>query len=102
MAPKAALRPFQMRALSISDFDTRTVLGKSKSEMESALIWKGRKAAFGAMGRLSDYMCMDDFDTRTDLGLHDLAMAMILSSSAAISFSDPSTSTISIASTSSG
>jgi glycolate oxidase len=31
----------------------------SKSEAESALIWKGRKAAFGAMGRLSDYMCMD-------------------------------------------
>jgi glycolate oxidase len=31
----------------------------SKSETESALIWKGRKAAFGAMGRLSDYMCMD-------------------------------------------
>jgi glycolate oxidase len=31
----------------------------SKSETESTLIWKGRKAAFGAMGRLSDYMCMD-------------------------------------------
>ena len=31
----------------------------SKSETESAAIWKGRKAAFGAMGRISDYMCMD-------------------------------------------
>jgi glycolate oxidase len=31
----------------------------SRSEAESAAIWKGRKAAFGAMGRLSDYMCMD-------------------------------------------
>jgi glycolate oxidase len=31
----------------------------SKSEAESAAIWKGRKAAFGAMGRISDYMCMD-------------------------------------------
>jgi glycolate oxidase len=31
----------------------------STSEAESAAIWKGRKAAFGAMGRLSDYMCMD-------------------------------------------
>ncbi len=31
----------------------------SKSEAESAAIWKGRKSAFGAMGRISDYMCMD-------------------------------------------
>lgn len=31
----------------------------SKSEAESAAIWKGRKSAFGAMGRVSDYMCMD-------------------------------------------
>jgi len=31
----------------------------SKSEAESAAIWKGRKAAFGAMGRISDYLCMD-------------------------------------------
>ncbi len=31
----------------------------SKSEAESALIWKGRKSAFGAMGRISDYICMD-------------------------------------------
>ncbi len=31
----------------------------SKSEAESAAIWKGRKAAFGAMGQIADYMCMD-------------------------------------------
>ena len=31
----------------------------SKSEAESAAIWKGRKAAFGAMGRIADYLCMD-------------------------------------------
>jgi len=31
----------------------------SKSEAESARIWLGRKAAFGAMGRISDYMCLD-------------------------------------------
>jgi glycolate oxidase len=31
----------------------------SKSEAESAAIWKGRKSAFGAMGRISDYVCMD-------------------------------------------
>lgn len=32
---------------------------ESKSEEESAAIWAGRKAAFGAMGRISDYMCLD-------------------------------------------
>ncbi len=31
----------------------------SQSEAESAAIWKGRKAAFGAIGRISDYYCMD-------------------------------------------
>ena len=36
-----------------------TVIRVSKSEAESAAIWKGRKSAFGAMGRISDYMCMD-------------------------------------------
>jgi glycolate dehydrogenase FAD-linked subunit len=36
-----------------------TVIRVSKSETESTAIWKGRKSAFGAMGRISDYMCMD-------------------------------------------
>jgi glycolate oxidase len=31
----------------------------SRSDVESAAIWKGRKAAFGATGRISDYICMD-------------------------------------------
>jgi glycolate oxidase len=31
----------------------------SQSAEESAAIWKGRKAAFGAIGRISDYYCMD-------------------------------------------
>jgi glycolate oxidase len=31
----------------------------SQSEEESAAIWKGRKSAFGAIGRISDYYCMD-------------------------------------------
>ncbi|MCC6983358.1 MAG: FAD-binding protein [Bauldia sp.] len=31
----------------------------SRSEAESAAIWKGRKSAFGAVGRLADYICMD-------------------------------------------
>ncbi len=34
-------------------------LRESASSDESALIWKGRKAAFGAMGQINDYMCLD-------------------------------------------
>ena len=30
-----------------------------QSAMEAAAIWKGRKSAFGATGRISDYICMD-------------------------------------------
>jgi glycolate oxidase len=35
------------------------VIEVSTSPQQSALIWKGRKAAFGAIGRISDYYCMD-------------------------------------------
>ena len=34
-------------------------LRESKSADESARIWAGRKAAFGAMGQINDYMCLD-------------------------------------------
>lgn len=34
-------------------------LRASQSVEESALIWKGRKSAFGAMGQINDYMCLD-------------------------------------------
>jgi glycolate oxidase len=36
-----------------------SVARRSQSEEETALIWKGRKAAFGAIGQLSDFYCMD-------------------------------------------
>ena len=32
---------------------------QSRSAADSASIWKGRKSAFGAMGRLGDYICLD-------------------------------------------
>ncbi|MGE3065906.1 MAG: FAD-linked oxidase C-terminal domain-containing protein [Hyphomicrobiaceae bacterium] len=35
------------------------VLRVSQSAEQSAAIWKGRKNAFGAIGRISDYYCMD-------------------------------------------
>ena len=41
-------RPFEPRTLRVS-----------ASPEESARIWKGRKAAFGAIGRISEYYCMD-------------------------------------------
>ncbi|MEE8456314.1 MAG: FAD-linked oxidase C-terminal domain-containing protein [Limibaculum sp.] len=35
------------------------VVRESTSEAESAAIWLGRKSAFGAMGQLGDYICLD-------------------------------------------
>jgi glycolate oxidase len=35
------------------------VVRVSQSPEQSAAIWKGRKSAFGAIGRISDYYCMD-------------------------------------------
>jgi glycolate oxidase len=34
-------------------------LRQSQSTEESAAIWLGRKSAFGAMGQINDYMCLD-------------------------------------------
>ncbi|UWR22661.1 FAD-linked oxidase C-terminal domain-containing protein [Sulfitobacter sp. S190] len=34
-------------------------LRESRSAQESAAIWLGRKSAFGAMGQINDYMCLD-------------------------------------------
>lgn len=34
-------------------------LRESRSSDESAKIWLGRKSAFGAMGQINDYMCLD-------------------------------------------
>lgn len=36
-----------------------TTIKESQSAFEAALIWKGRKSAFGATGRIADYICMD-------------------------------------------
>jgi glycolate oxidase len=35
------------------------VVRMSESAEQSAAIWRGRKSAFGAIGRISDYLCMD-------------------------------------------
>ncbi|PTM98360.1 FAD-linked oxidase C-terminal domain-containing protein [Mycoplana dimorpha] len=35
------------------------VVKESQSATQAALIWRGRKSAFGATGRIADYICMD-------------------------------------------
>ena len=47
------------RITAIAEAFRPQTLRVSKSEAESAAIWKGRKSAFGAMGQIADYLCMD-------------------------------------------
>jgi glycolate oxidase len=47
------------RIVAISQLHRVKVVKESKSAMETAAIWKGRKSAFGATGRIADYICMD-------------------------------------------
>ena len=47
------------RIMQIARTHQPVALRESKSEAESAAIWLGRKSAFGAMGQISDYMCLD-------------------------------------------
>ncbi len=51
---------FQLgRIMEIAARHNPVELRESKSEEESAKIWLGRKSAFGAMGQINDYMCLD-------------------------------------------
>ena len=47
------------RIVDIARAHDVSVVRESRSAMETALIWKGRKSAFGATGRVADYICMD-------------------------------------------
>ena len=47
------------RIVEIAHAHNVSVVKESRSAMETALIWKGRKSAFGATGRVADYICMD-------------------------------------------
>ncbi len=47
------------RITKIAEMHSPAELRVSKSDEESAKIWAGRKAAFGAMGKINDYMCLD-------------------------------------------
>lgn len=47
------------RIIGIAEKYNPVELRESQSEEESTRIWLGRKSAFGAMGRINDYMCLD-------------------------------------------
>ncbi len=47
------------RIVHIAERHNVKTVRESRSAMETAAIWKGRKAAFGATGRVADYICMD-------------------------------------------
>ena len=47
------------KIVAISKAHNPVEIRESKSAEESARIWAGRKAAFGAMGQINDYMCLD-------------------------------------------
>jgi glycolate oxidase len=47
------------RIVEIAKRHNPVELRESKSPEESARIWLGRKSAFGAIGQINDYMCLD-------------------------------------------
>ncbi len=47
------------RIIAIANSHGVKTVRESQSATEAALIWKGRKSAFGATGRIADYICMD-------------------------------------------
>ena len=47
------------KIVAIAQQNNVKTVRESQSAMEAARIWKGRKSAFGATGRVADYICMD-------------------------------------------
>ena len=47
------------RIIEIAKRHNPVEIRESRSAEESAKIWLGRKSAFGAMGQINDYMCLD-------------------------------------------
>ncbi len=47
------------RIIVIAEKHNVKTVRESQTATEAALIWKGRKSAFGATGRIADYICMD-------------------------------------------
>jgi glycolate oxidase len=56
---EAEIREQLAKVVEIARSHNPAELRESDWPEQSALIWKGRKAAFGAMGQINDYMCLD-------------------------------------------
>lgn len=56
---EAEMEAMLARIVDIARRHDVATVKESKSAMETAAIWKGRKSAFGATGRVADYICMD-------------------------------------------
>ncbi|QCK85178.1 FAD-binding protein [Phreatobacter aquaticus] len=56
---EAEMEAMLARIVEIARAHQVKVIKESKSAIETAAIWKGRKSAFGATGRVADYICMD-------------------------------------------
>ena len=56
---EAEIKDLLQRITDIASAHAPKVVRVSESAVQSAAIWKGRKSAFGAIGRISDYYCMD-------------------------------------------
>ena len=68
--PQAEVDHLIERVAAIAGHCRATILKASASEDERLLFWAGRKAAFGAVGRVSpDYFCMDGTIPRAKLPL---------------------------------
>ena len=66
--PRAEVDHLIERVCEIATRCRATTLKKSNSDAERELFWAGRKAAFGAVGRVSpDYYCMDGTIPRAKL-----------------------------------
>jgi glycolate oxidase len=56
---EAEIQSQLQRIMGIARSHNPVELRESTSPEESAAIWLGRKSAFGAMGQINDYMCLD-------------------------------------------
>ncbi len=56
---EAAMAAELARIVAIAHTHGVKTIKEGRSATETAAIWKGRKSAFGATGRVADYICMD-------------------------------------------
>ena len=67
--PEAEVANQFEQVIEVFEGNNATEIRVAEDEEERALFWKGRKAAFGAMGRIShDYYVQDSVIPRTELG----------------------------------